>query len=76
MDYFEPLANLLQLGIGSDWASRVDFIALVGLFTGGVFGLRTWPMARSQFHPVDGRFYDVCRWIFAVRPAISPSPSC
>ena len=40
MDYFEPLADLLQSGLGIDWANRVDFIALVGLFAAGVFGLR------------------------------------
>ncbi|HUE15844.1 MAG TPA: CvpA family protein [Planctomycetaceae bacterium] len=67
MDYFEPLADLLQSGLGIDWASRVDFIALVGLFAAGVFGLRylsEWLV--PSFILVHGRVYDVCRWGFAV----------
>jgi hypothetical protein len=42
MNFFEPLAGALQglSGPGSQWASRWDFIALVGLFAGLVFGLR------------------------------------
>ncbi len=82
MDYFEPLADLLQMGLGIDWASRVDFIALVGLFAAGVFGLRYLSaMARSQFHRRSGpllrrvplgvrRFDGLCHHrIFADGPA-------
>jgi hypothetical protein len=65
MDYFEPLADLLQSGLGVDWASRVDFIALVGLFAAGVFGLRYLSeYLVPNFIVVNGRFYDVCRWVF------------
>jgi hypothetical protein len=67
MDYFEPLADLLQSALGSDWANRVDFMALMGLFTGGVFGLRylsDWLV--PNFIAVNGRVYDVCRWGFGV----------
>ena len=67
MDYFEPLADLLESMLGIDWASRVDFIALVGLFAAGVFGLRylsEWLV--PNFIAVHGRIYDVCRWGFAV----------
>jgi hypothetical protein len=66
-NYFEPLADLLQAGMGTDWAYRVDFIALVGLFAGGVFGLRylsEWLV--PNFIVVNGRFYDACRWVFGV----------
>jgi hypothetical protein len=66
MDYFEPLADLLQSALGSDWANRVDFIALVGLFAAGVFGLRYLAdKLVPNFITVHGRFYDVCRWGFA-----------
>ena len=42
MDFFEPLANLFESMLRAvEWAGRVDFIALVGLFAGAVFGLRT-----------------------------------
>lgn len=67
MDYFEPLADLLESGMGVDWANRVDFIALVGLFAAGIFGLRylsQWLV--PNFITVEGRFYDGCRWVFAV----------
>jgi hypothetical protein len=67
MDYFEPLADLLQSGLGSDWANRVDIIALVGLFAACVFGFRylsEWLV--PNFIAVHGRVYDVCRWGFAV----------
>ena len=53
--------------MGTDWAYRVDFIALVGLFAGGVFGLRylsEWLV--PNFIVVNGRFYDACRWVFGV----------
>jgi hypothetical protein len=67
MDYFEPVAELLESLLGSDWGNRVDFIALVGLFALGVFGLRylsEWLV--PNFIAVHGRMYDVCRWGFAV----------
>jgi hypothetical protein len=67
MDYFEPLAELLESLLGSDWGNRVDFIALVGLFALGVFGFRylsEWLV--PNFIAVHGRIYDVCRWGFAV----------
>ena len=67
MDYFEPVAELLQSAFGSDWANRVDFIALVGLFAIGVFGLRFLSEKLvPNFITVNQRFYDVCRWVFAV----------
>jgi hypothetical protein len=67
MDYFEPLADLMQSGFGNDWANRVDFIALVGLFAIGVFGLRFLSdKLVPNFILVHGRFYDACRWVFGV----------
>lgn len=67
MDYFEPLADLLQSAFGSDWANRVDIIALVGLFAAGVFGLRYLAVLLvPNFITVNGRFYDVCRWGFGL----------
>jgi hypothetical protein len=67
MDYFEPLADLLESALGTDWAHRVDFIVLVGLFAAGAFALRylsEWLV--PNFIAVHGRVYDVCRWGFAV----------
>jgi hypothetical protein len=67
MDYFEPLADVLQSALGTDWANRVDFIALLALFAACVFGLRylsEWLV--PNFIAVHGRVYDVCRWGFAV----------
>jgi hypothetical protein len=67
MDYFEPVAELLQSAFGSDWANRVDFIALLGLFAISVFALRFLSEKLvPHFINVNQRFYDVCRWIFAV----------
>jgi hypothetical protein len=67
MDYFEPVADLLQSAFGSDWANRVDFIALVGLFAIGVFALRFMSEKLvPSFISVHQRVYDVCRWVFAV----------
>lgn len=67
MDYFEPVAELLQSAFGSDWANRVDFIALVGLFAISVFALRFLSEKLvPHFISVHQRFYDVCRWVFAV----------
>ena len=42
MNFFEPLAVFLDktLSLGSDWNARWDFIAMLGIFAGGVFGLR------------------------------------
>jgi hypothetical protein len=66
-NYFEPLADLLQAGLGSDWSNRVDFIALLGLFAPLVFGLRFLSEKLvPNYITVQSRFYDVCRWVFAV----------
>ena len=67
MDYFEPLADLMQSALGNDWANRVDFIALVGLFALGVFGLRYLSdKLVPNFITVNSRFYDACRWVFGL----------
>src|ERR1700689_1769419 len=59
MDVFEPLANLLQSFLGSDWSSRVDFIALVGVFAACVFGLRALSERLApNFIVVSARVYD------------------
>lgn len=67
MDYFEPVAGLLESMLGADWASRTDFIALVGLFAAGVFALRLlseWLV--PNFIAVHARVYDACRWGFGL----------
>jgi len=67
MDFFEPLANLLESMFPVEWAGRVDFIALVSLFAGGVFGLRTLSERLAPgFIAVNSRVYDVFRWGFAL----------
>jgi hypothetical protein len=67
MDYFEPLANLLESLMGTDWSNRVDFIALVGLFAIFVFLLRLLSdRLVPNFIAVHARVYDVCRWGFAL----------
>jgi hypothetical protein len=67
MDVFEPLANLLESFLGTDWSNRVDFIALVGAFAACVFGLRTMSERLApNFIAVSGRVYDVFRWSFAL----------
>jgi hypothetical protein len=67
MNFFEPLANLLESYLPTDWAVRTDFISLLVLFGGGVFLLR---MASERLVPnfiaVDSRLYDVCRFGFAL----------
>ena len=63
MNFFEPLANLLESLLPGDWAARTDFISLLVLFGGGVFLLR---LASERLVPnfiaVDSRLYDVCRF--------------
>src|SRR5579863_3812122 len=67
MDYFEPLAELLQSLLPGGWESRVDFIALVGLFAIGVFALRYLSeYLVPNFIAVNSRVYDVCRWGFGL----------
>jgi hypothetical protein len=65
MDLFEPVAGFLESMLSSDWATRTDFVALVGLFAAGVFGLRTLSERLvPNFIAVNARIYDVCRWGF------------
>jgi hypothetical protein len=67
MDLFEPVAGMLESAIGSSWAYRVDVIALVGLFAGGVFVLRVLSERLvPSFIAVHPRTYDVGRWGFGL----------
>ncbi|MCA9076668.1 MAG: CvpA family protein [Planctomycetaceae bacterium] len=65
MGFYEVAANFLEGNIASsvEWQHRWDVIALVGLFSAFVFGLRT---ATEQILPVDieihGLVFDIARW--------------
>ncbi|HXY33915.1 MAG TPA: CvpA family protein [Planctomycetaceae bacterium] len=67
MNFFEPLANLLQANVSEDWGYRFDFISLMVLFALGVFLLRLMSeKIAPNFIAVHGRLYDVCRFGFAL----------
>jgi hypothetical protein len=67
MNFFEPLANYLEVWTGPDWAMRLDFISLLVLFGGSVFLLRLLAERLvPSFIAVESRLYDVCRFGFAV----------
>jgi hypothetical protein len=63
MNLFEPAAELLEGALGLSWRYRVDFVALVGLFTALTFGLR---LATERLAPTfietDGVTHEVGRW--------------
>ncbi len=65
MSFFEAMATFLQQNVANSvgWQHRWDIIALVGLFSVFVFGLRT---ATEQILPVDieihGMVFDIARW--------------
>lgn len=69
MNYFEPLAGFLGSTVltSYDWQHRWDVIALLGLFSGGVFGLRMLGEfllpTYAELHPL---VYVFARWGFAV----------
>jgi hypothetical protein len=66
MNFFEPLANLLEYYL-PDWSYRFDFIALLVLFGAGVFLLRLMSeKIAPSFIAVHGRLYDVLRFGFAL----------
>src|SRR5580704_3284697 len=63
MDWFEPLADKIESIMGVDWSNRADFMALVGLFAAGVFGLRfAAEKLAPNFIAVNARVYDALRW--------------
>lgn len=69
MNYFEPLANFLgsTVATSADWQFRIDIIALLGLFTGGVFLLRAaGEYLLPTYATVDGIVYQAASWGFAV----------
>lgn len=69
MNYFEPLANLLQSTVATtyDWQVRLDILAFFGIFSAGVFGLRTiGETLLPTYAEVHGLVYDAGRWGFAV----------
>jgi hypothetical protein len=67
MNFFELLANQLQVWVGDDWSMRYDFVSLMVLFVGGVFLLRLMSEKITPgFIAVHGRAYDVCRFGFAL----------
>lgn len=65
MNYFEPLAGMLE-GMLGGFRYYADIIALVGLFTAFVFGLR---LAAEQISPVfiqlPNTADQIGRWVFA-----------
>jgi hypothetical protein len=69
MNYFEGLAEFLQSTVGSsrEWSMRWDVIALLGLFAGLTFVLRTLTdqimPTFVQVHPIA---FNVARWAFGV----------
>jgi hypothetical protein len=67
MDLFEPVAGMLESAFGADWSGRVDIIALLGIFSLAVFGLRALAdKLVPSFINVHGWVYDAGRWGFAV----------
>lgn len=66
MNFFEPLANFLEVNMAPSWSKRWDMIALVGLFALLVTGCR---YASEYLVPtyigVSDKIYDPVRWIFA-----------
>jgi hypothetical protein len=67
MNFFEPLANFLEVNVSSDWSMRFDFISLMVLFVGAVFLLRLMSEKIAPgFIAVHSRLYDVCRFGFAL----------
>jgi uncharacterized membrane protein required for colicin V production len=67
MNFFEPLANLLESFLGSDWSMRLDFISMMLLFVLVVFLLRLMSeKIVPGFIAVHSRLYDVCRFGFAL----------
>jgi hypothetical protein len=66
MNFFEPVANLLESTVGADWSFRFDFISLLVLFGLSVFLLRLMAEKIAPgFIAVHSRLYDVCRFGFA-----------
>jgi hypothetical protein len=67
MNFFEPLANLLDGMIGSAMQDYSDLVALLGLFALFTFLLR---LAADNISPteieVDGRLHQVARWLFGL----------
>lgn len=65
MNYFEPLANILDGTLGT-WKSYSDVVSLIGLFTAFVFGLRLAVEKLSptfiQVHPTVDQ---IGRWFVA-----------
>jgi hypothetical protein len=69
MNYFEPLANFLGTSVqGSwEWQNRWDIIALLGLFSAGVFGLRfLGEFLLPTYAVLDSRVYEGARWGFSL----------
>jgi hypothetical protein len=67
MNFFEPVANLLDSMIGSAVEDYSDLVALLGLFALFTFLLR---LASDNISPteieVDGRLHQVTRWLFGL----------
>ena len=67
MNFFEPLANILDGLLGLAWKNYSDIVALVGLFTGFIFALRLGAEQLSPtFIQVNPTFDQVGRWVFGV----------
>lgn len=69
MNFFEPLSQFLAANIFSsyDWQHRWDIIALLGLFAGGVFGLRAiGEQLLPTYAELHTMVYEFARWGFAL----------
>lgn len=69
MNFFEPFAAFLENNVSSSpaWSARWDFIALVGLFAGFVFGLRfLTEYVAPTFMNVHPLVYEGGRWAFGL----------
>lgn len=65
MNLFEPLAGFLSRSVltSYEWQNRWDVIALLGIFAGGVFGLRALAdYLLPTYAPVNALLYDGLRW--------------
>lgn len=69
MNFFEPVAAFCASSLASSgaWPYRWDFIALVGLFAGAVFGLRILMEKLSpRYIDIEGLAYEIGRWGFGL----------
>ncbi|MCA9079373.1 MAG: CvpA family protein [Planctomycetaceae bacterium] len=69
MNLFEPVAGFLGANIFSSyaWQMRLDIIAFLGIFAGGIFGLRAiGEKLMPTYIEVHPLLYDIGRWVLGV----------